>query len=60
MTAPAKPKLRTHTSVDYGHGMVSAHCGICAHFKPPSACELVQPPVSRIGWCKLFKREEKR
>lgn len=49
---------RAHKSVSYGHGMVKAHCGICVHFKPPHDCELVRPPVSREGWCELFKRKE--
>jgi len=49
---------RTHKSVSYGKGMESAHCGICTHFKAPSACELVRAPISRAGWCELFKRKE--
>ena len=51
---------RTHKSVNYGRGMTSAHCGICAHFRAPSDCTLVQPPVRRTGWCELFKKREEK
>jgi len=51
---------RTHKSVNYGRGMTSAHCGICVHFRAPSDCTLVQPPVRRTGWCELFKKREEK
>jgi len=45
-------------SVDYGKGMKSAHCGICAHFRSPNSCELVIGPIGPRAWCKLFKKAE--
>jgi len=46
--------------VQYGHGMPSAHCGICSHFRAPHSCEVVAGEVSSQGWCKLFKHRESR
>jgi hypothetical protein len=32
-------------------------CEICAHFKPPSSCDLVEGEISPSGWCKLFTKK---
>jgi hypothetical protein len=32
-------------------------CGACMHFAPPSACTVVDGPVSPQGWCKFFARK---
>ena len=29
-------------------------CGRCVHFRPPSACQIVEPPISPSGWCRFF------
>ncbi len=29
-------------------------CGGCAHFQPPSSCELVDGAISPQGWCRFF------
>jgi hypothetical protein len=30
-------------------------CALCAHFLPPSSCQVVQGTIVPNGWCKLFK-----
>lgn len=30
------------------------HCGVCAHFRPPGSCEIVEGPISPDGWCRYF------
>jgi len=57
------------TEVDYSRGMPSEHCGrlsqndrnACQHFLPsktmgPDHCELVEGPIDRNYWCKLWER----
>jgi hypothetical protein len=29
-------------------------CGRCVHFRPPAACQIVEPPISPHGWCRFF------
>jgi hypothetical protein len=29
-------------------------CGRCVHFRPPGACQIVEPPISPGGWCRYF------
>jgi hypothetical protein len=29
-------------------------CGRCVHFRPPGACQIVEPPISPSGWCRYF------
>jgi hypothetical protein len=29
-------------------------CGRCVHFRPPAACQIVEPPISPGGWCRYF------
>jgi hypothetical protein len=29
-------------------------CSTCAQFEPPSACKLVESPISPNGWCQLY------
>lgn len=48
---------RSKESVDYSKGMKSAKCGICEHFRPPSACTEVAGKIEADMWCKLFKRK---
>lgn len=43
-------------SVHYSKGMPQAHCGICAHFERPDACELVEGPIDAGMWCTRFSR----
>jgi hypothetical protein len=35
-------------------------CGMCAHFAPPSACQIVQGPISPRGYCRLFTPAQQR
>ena len=45
-------------SVHYvDRGTKAAHCGICAHFQPPDACEGVMGIIDRRGWCRRFQRK---
>ncbi len=30
------------------------HCGACANFKPPNACQFVEGAIGSNGWCQLF------
>ena len=30
-------------------------CALCAHFRAPASCELVQGSIVPNGWCKLYK-----
>lgn len=41
----------------YSKGMNKAHCGICAHFLPPSACEVVAGSIAPDMWCRYFERK---
>jgi hypothetical protein len=29
-------------------------CSMCAHFQPPSSCNIVDGTISPRGWCKMF------
>jgi hypothetical protein len=29
-------------------------CSTCAQFDPPSACKIVESPISPNGWCQLY------
>jgi hypothetical protein len=37
---------------DYPNG--PQFCGRCVHFRPPAACQIVEPPISPSGWCRFF------
>jgi hypothetical protein len=37
---------------DYPNG--PQFCGPCVHFRPPAACQIVEPPISPNGWCRFF------
>ena len=37
---------------DYPNG--PQFCGRCVHFRPPAACQIVEPPISPQGWCRFF------
>lgn len=30
-------------------------CALCAHFRAPASCELVQGSIVPNGWCKLYR-----
>jgi hypothetical protein len=51
-------------SANYGPGHPGAHCGICRHFEPPHACEIVAGRIVKSAWCKHFlaksTRQQKR
>jgi hypothetical protein len=47
---------RTQKSVNYSKGNMKEHCGICAHFLPPHACELVEGHIVPSYWCRLFAK----
>lgn len=50
----------TKAEVDYGKGMASAHCGICAHYLPSRSgnrCQVVQGAIDPDDWCYLFRKE---
>jgi hypothetical protein len=48
------------SNVDYSLGMKAAHCGVCAHFLPPDACEEVMGKIDPRYWCKLFRLSRSR
>jgi hypothetical protein len=54
----SRPKA-TKVAAHYGHGMASAHCGICVHFRAPHDCTKVQGDVAPGGWCLFFKKAAK-
>ena len=29
-------------------------CSTCVQFEPPSACKIVESPISPNGWCQLY------
>ena len=47
---------RTQASVNYSKGTRAEHCGICRHFQPPHACELVAGHIVPAWWCRLFHK----
>ena len=62
---------RAKDEVDYSEGMTESHCGplrasdkgFCRHFRAQRAtvtgrCVLVQGPIKRSYWCKLFEKAE--
>ena len=52
--ANAQTKL-THAVAKYQdtpHG--NQQCSNCANFEPPSACKIVQDPISPNGWCQFY------
>ena len=30
-------------------------CALCAHFRAPASCEVVQGTIVPNGWCKLYR-----
>jgi len=51
--APAKQTKAEARYQDQPNG--AQRCGECAHFRPPSDCEVIQGPVSANGWCRNFR-----
>lgn len=49
----------TKDRVVYSKGMKLAHCGICAHFRKPKSCTLVEGTIDPSMWCKLWAKREK-
>ncbi len=49
----------TKAEAGYSHGKPNAHCGICKHFEPPHACEIVSGHIEPDMWCKYFSRKPK-
>jgi hypothetical protein len=62
---------RAKDEVDYSEGMSESHCGslrasdtgFCKHFRAQRTteigrCVLVQGPIKRNYWCKLFEKAE--
>lgn len=49
-------RKRDKSEVDYSKGLPHAHCGLCRHFEPPHACELVKGTIEPQMWCKLFAK----
>ncbi|MER2606821.1 MAG: iron oxidase [Siculibacillus sp.] len=33
-------------------------CAACGNFEAPSGCELVEGPISSVGWCSLWSKRE--
>ena len=56
MAETKKPK----SAVRYGRGMLTRHCSVCQHWRPPRSCELVVGPIQPNGWCRLFERAKVR
>lgn len=44
----------------YSKGMDKAHCGICKHFEPPDACEIVAGEIAPSMWCEYFEKKRKK
>jgi hypothetical protein len=51
--APAKQTKAEARYQDQPNG--AQRCGECAHFRPPSDCEVIQGPVAANGWCRNFR-----
>jgi hypothetical protein len=51
--APPKKSQADAAYQDSPHG--NQRCEICAPFLPPDQCRTVTGPVSRHGWCKMYK-----
>jgi len=32
-------------------------CATCQYFQPPSACKVVEGPISAAGWCSLWAQK---
>jgi hypothetical protein len=51
----ASPAKATKAEADYQDAPKDIRmCATCQLFEPPSACKVVEGPVSPNGWCKLF------
>lgn len=46
----------TKKDAGYSEGKPNAHCGICRHFEPPRACEIVMGRIDPKMWCKYFEK----
>jgi hypothetical protein len=51
--APPKKSKAEAAYRDTPHG--NQRCEICAPFLPPDQCRTVMGPVSRHGWCVLYR-----
>ena len=54
MTARAQRRV-SKTAADYqDHPQGRFNCAICAQFRAPHACLIVEGDISPNGWCKFF------
>ena len=55
-SASAAPKKFTQKQAHYQPVPKSGQrCQVCALWQPPTACQVVEGPVSPAGWCILYK-----
>ncbi|MGH7055577.1 MAG: hypothetical protein ACREFK_05085 [Stellaceae bacterium] len=52
--ARAQPRV-SKAAADYqDHPQGHFNCAICAQFRPPHACLIVEGRISPNGWCRFF------
>jgi hypothetical protein len=56
--APAAPPTKI-TKAQAGYQFTPngfQRCGLCANFRPPMDCVLVDAPIDPHGWCRHYKQ----
>ncbi len=57
----AKAAKLSKAEVQYEHPAAkSDHCGICRHYEPPTACEVVSGLIRPEDWCDHFSGSRAR
>lgn len=50
-----KEKATKATARYQGHPNNGESCGKCMHYTFPLTCDVVQGPVSLLGWCRFYE-----
>ena len=50
----AQTKVSHETSKYQDQPKNGQQCSTCVQFEPPSACKIVESPISPNGWCQLY------
>ena len=53
--AAAAPQVAQEAAGYQTQPNADQRCAFCAHFLPPSSCQVVQGTIVPNGWCKLYK-----
>lgn len=53
---PGAPGKIKPAEAHYGPGHAHSHCALCAHFRAPNRCDVLQGSVQPNGWCEYFAK----